>query len=497
MKITIDNKKITGMVSAAEYMPLMHRYLISQALTPDHDSITIANASTGIRATYTCLSELGLLDTIQTNYDGINKLACGESTLTYKLIIPIAAALGCKCEIFIAQHLMDQTMAGLFKILKIHGIHHEVTDSNKLKIWGRLTAGTYILPKGADADLISGLLFALPLLKEKSSLMIEGQLEDKEGVMMTLKVLSEAGINISYQINEQQGAQPAGKGGFIGASFKIPGSQTYNMPSTPWIEGDWTSAAYLLVAGAVGGGPVVLSGLNMLSSQKERVIIDILKAAGAHIEYGMNPPDGNEQNFFTNLRGKNVNGILYNVKPSEAEYIKVTGRHTNNASQVALFREKLNPLDIDARDIPKLIPALALLASAADGTSCIRNAFAADEEERQNVTGDVLANAEDATALHEESHYSSAARTVIETLENMGIMVWESEGNMYIEGDPGDEPLSGGYVDGGRNSQVIMMECAASCICRRAVSIYGAEYIEKADPSFFERIQILQVEDEW
>ncbi len=495
MKITIDNKKITGMVSAAQYLPLLHRYLISQALTPDHDQITIANASTGIRATYTCLSELGLLDTVQTNYDGINKLACGESTLTYKLIIPIAAAMGCKCEIFIAQHLMDQTMNNLFKILKIHGIHHEITDSNRLGIWGRLTAGTYILPKGADADLISGLLFALPLLKEKSSLMIEGELEDKEGVMMTLKVLSEAGIDISYQINDQKDDKSSGKGGFIGASFKIPGSQTYNMPSAPWVEGDWTSAAYLLTAGAVGGGPVVISGLNMLSSQKERIILDILKAAGAHIEYGMNPPDGDEKSFFTTLRGKNINGILYNVRPSEAEYVKITGRHINNAGQAVFFKDKLNSIDVDAGNVPRLIPALALLASAAEGTSCIRNVFSSGDDMNQDLSGQEIAAAADDNEMHEESRYNSAARTVIETLENMGIMVWESEGNMYIEGDPGYEPLSGGYVDGGRNSQVIMMECAASCICRRAVSIYGAEYIEKADPSFFDRIQTLQVED--
>lgn len=495
MKITIDNKKITGMVSAAPYMPLMHRYLISQALTPEHDQISISNASTGIRATYTCLSELGFLDTIQTNYDGINKLPCGESSLTYKLIIPIAAAMGCKCEIFIAQHLMDQTMANLFKILKIHGIHHEISDNNKLNIWGCLTAGTYILPKGADADLISGLLFALPLLKEKSSLMIEGQLENKEGVLMTLKVLSEAGIDISYQINDQQDDKLSGKGGFIGASFKIPGSQTYNMPSAPVVEGDWASAAYLLVAGAIGGGPVVVSGLNMLSSQKERVILDILKASGAHIEYGMDPPECSEQNFFTNLRGKNINGILYNVNPSEAQYVKITGRHTNNAGQVVLFKEKLNPFDIDAGDIPKLIPALALLGSVADGISCIRNVFIADENTGQGQTNRENANAEDSSWVHEESQYDSAARTVIETLENMGIMVWESEENIYIEGDPGYEPLSGGYVDGGRNSQVIMMECAASCICRRAISIYGAEYIEKADPAFFDRIQSIQIED--
>ena len=48
------------------------------------------------------------------------------------------------------------------------------------------------------------------------------------------------------------------------------------------MEGDWSGAAFLLVAGAIAGS-VTVKGLDMHSAQADKRILDVLKMCGAEI----------------------------------------------------------------------------------------------------------------------------------------------------------------------------------------------------------------------
>ena len=467
MNIALDNKRITGTIEAVEYTPLVHRYLICQALTDDHEPLSCTNLTRELRATVNCLKELELENGVEhIGEKEIHYLNCGDSENTFRLLMPIAAALGKNCEVTASRNLMEQPIEAFLKSMKVHGIRHEFLDARNMRIWGQLTAGTYILPATISTQFVSGLLYALPLLKENSVIMIDGELTDQKEINMTLETLKMSGIQIDVQMNPNR-PQAESRGGFIGASFRIRGKQKYNLKKRPLIEGDWSIAAYFLAAGAVCGGPVAIKGLNMNSCQHCRQIVNVLEKAGVSIEYGIENTETEGKNIFKSFMTKNIGGILYGISAADATYIKVTGPWSDPENISQFFqRERLKAFEIDAEKMRNVIPAIALIAAASRGTSCIRNACGKENEFQ--------------------------IEKLIQVLETLGVMIWEAEGDLFIEGYNGAEPLSGGRVSTFADGYIAMMEGIASCVSSSHVTIEKSEIIEKIYPKFFEKLYSMQ-----
>ena len=123
--------------------------------------------------------------------------------------------------------------------------------------------------------------------------------------------------------------------------FTIEGNQAYR-PSTYTIEGDWSGAAFLLVAGAIGGS-VVVKGLPVPSIQADSGVLEALKMAGARV---------------------------------------TMGRHS-----VSVERHNLSPFVFDATHCPDLFPPLVALAACCEGRSTILGArrLAHKESDRANA----------------------------------------------------------------------------------------------------------------
>ena len=81
------------------------------------------------------------------------------------------------------------------------------------------------MPGNVSSQYISGLLFALPLLTGDSKILLEGKLESRGYVDMTLQVIRKFGI----QIEESD------------TGFTVPGGQTYQAPQSYVVEGDWSN----------------------------------------------------------------------------------------------------------------------------------------------------------------------------------------------------------------------------------------------------------------
>jgi 3-phosphoshikimate 1-carboxyvinyltransferase len=94
------------------------------------------------------------------------------------------------------------------------------------------------------------------------------------------------------------------------------------------IEGDWSSASFFIVAGAIHGN-INVSGLNINSAQADRMLIDILNQAG----------------------------VNYSISNQQIQFSK-----TNH----------LNPFEFDATDCPDLFPPLVVLALHCNGISSIK-----------------------------------------------------------------------------------------------------------------------------
>jgi 3-phosphoshikimate 1-carboxyvinyltransferase len=135
-----------------------------------------------------------------------------------------------------------------------------------LTIKGPLSGGTCEIDGSVSSQLLTGLLMALPLA-EKDSVIKVKNLKSRPYIDMTIGILKTFGIvieNNDYEI------------------FRVKGKQKY-IPSEYTCEGDWSGAAFLLVAGAINGN-LTVNGLDSRSTQSDISILKALQSAGAKIE---------------------------------------------------------------------------------------------------------------------------------------------------------------------------------------------------------------------
>ncbi|MBO5059608.1 MAG: 3-phosphoshikimate 1-carboxyvinyltransferase [Clostridia bacterium] len=119
----------------------------------------------------------------------------------------------------------------------------------------------------------------------------------------------------------------------------------------------------------------------------------------------------------------------------------------------------LDATDIDASQIPDLVPILAVLAASRNARTVIRGA----ERLRLKESDRLLA--------------------MTECINSLGGKAEETDDGIIIYGTG---RLKGGRVDGFGDHRVVMSAAIASCICENEVEIDGAEAVKKSYPSFFE-----------
>jgi 3-phosphoshikimate 1-carboxyvinyltransferase len=206
---------------------------------------------------------------------------------------------------------------------------------------------------------------------------------------------------------------------FDGEPFSIPGNQTYHSPGELNVEGCWSNAAFWLVAGAIGTDSVACTGLDLQSWQGDRAILDILAQYGCCIETG-----------------------------------------GNNA---AVSGGKLRGMEINAQNTPDLVPILAVLGTAAEGTTVIRNAQRLRTKESDRL----------------------AAMT--DVLHSLGANITETEDGLIIQG----RALTGGDVSSWGDHRIAMAAAIAATICSEPVIIREAEAVNKSYPRFFDDLREL------
>ncbi len=209
----------------------------------------------------------------------LETLHAGESGLLARLMIPLLAALNDgPVTVTGEKTLCRRPLKGVSDIMASFGV---VVRENKvpLRIEGRLIPGVAEVSGKDGSQLISGLLSALPLCDKPSTLIVT-EPKSIPYMFITCDVLKHFGIRIS---SEMEGDAPMIEeqdwSACTGITFKIRGGQKYKAADFD-IEGDWSSAANFLVAGAVFGKAEV-SGLDTSSLQADLAIADILVQAGA------------------------------------------------------------------------------------------------------------------------------------------------------------------------------------------------------------------------
>lgn len=209
----------------------------------------------------------------------LNVLDCGESGLLTRLCIPLMAVLnGGPVTLVGKKTLLNRPLKGVADIMAAFGVPVR-TDHVPMEVNGPLIPGNAEISGKDGSQLISGLLAALPLCDGPSSVYVD-EPKSIPYMFITCDVLSKFGIRISSEMEgDEKMIEEQDWTGCSEISFKIKGGQRYKAAGFD-IEGDWSSAANFLVAGAVFGKAEV-SGLDSSSLQADISISDILVQAGA------------------------------------------------------------------------------------------------------------------------------------------------------------------------------------------------------------------------
>ena len=275
MNINVEKSVYNGSVNGVPSKSYAHRLLIASALKKGKTIINNIGNSKDVLATISCLNSLGasiICENGRAVVVGIKKpiedctFNAFESGSTLRFLIPIASAILNKSTFTGTKKLLSRPNEALYKTLRENGA---TIDGQVIR--GKIKSGKYYMDASISSQYVTGLLFALPLLDGDSQIILENNVVSKNYLDITLEVLDLA--KIKYEKT---------KDGFI-----VYGNQEYKLADELFCENDWSSASFMLVAGAIGKS-VSVDNINISSSQGDKVIIDILKEVGANVSVDKN-----------------------------------------------------------------------------------------------------------------------------------------------------------------------------------------------------------------
>lgn len=274
--ILIKPSELKGIIKAPPSKSLSHRAIICASLCNDKES-SIDNIilSEDIKATIEGMRHLGaeikIIEKDNNTYclkisrnNNIIKnpyINCRESGSTLRFLIPLGLVLTEKCTFTGSGKLVERPLDVYYKIFDQQNITCKTSNGIlPLSVSGTLIGGDYEVSGNISSQFISGLLFALPLLDNGSTIRITNEMESKGYVDLTLDILSKFNINIENKSYKE---------------FKISENSKYKSTSYT-VEGDLSQAAFFLVAHEIGND-VKCIGINEDSLQGDKEIINIIK----------------------------------------------------------------------------------------------------------------------------------------------------------------------------------------------------------------------------
>lgn len=403
----LKNPKTKSTVKAIASKSEVHRLLICAALSDKRTCIICEELNEDIRATADCLNALGA-DITYTDgtffvlpikeFSASPTLPCNESGSTLRFLLPLVSYSGQGGVFDTKGRLSQRPLSPLKEELEKSGAEIK-TENNLISVSGRCTEINFTVPGNVSSQFISGLIFMLT--RTGGTITVTENIESLPYIEMTLHALDIFGCRTQFTDN------------VITVQKTCPLISSQEITSS----GDWSNAAFFITLGVIGKEKITVTSLDFCSKQGDKAIIDILRTAGAKIE---------------------VNGNTVTAYPSE-----------------------LSGTQIDAGNIPDLVPVLSVAAANAKGTTRIYNCSRLRIKESDRI------------------------EAVKEMITALGGKIRIDNDDIIIEGSP----LSGGTVDSKNDHRIAMSAAVAAFTAKNEVTIIGAEAVNKSYPAFWDEIR--------
>lgn len=325
MIVKIKPGAITGNIEAPASKSSMQRALAAALIRKGETVIHNPGTSNDDKAALQNIQRLGAEAHWQegllvVNSNGVNPvhdvIDCGESGLGIRMFTPITAVSNRKLTVTGTGSLTTRPMDFFDEIFPKLGIQIQ-SNGGKLPmvIQGPLTPADVEVDGSLSSQFLTGLLMAYAAVGARDVTISVKDLKSKPYIDLTLAVLRDFGWEVEQQNHE---------------TFYFPGRKPPLQGKVEYrVEGDWSGAAFLLVAGAIAGD-ITVAGLDPQSTQADKAVLQAMMAAGV----GMS------------------------ITPNTIE----------------IRKSRMKAYQFDATECPDLFPPLVALAAYAQGTSVISGA---------------------------------------------------------------------------------------------------------------------------
>ena len=266
MDIEIRPSRAEGMVKAPPSKSAAHRLLLCAGLA--HGVSTVRNVafSEDILATLDVLRALGAQADIQGDvvtvrgadpFRAISQapVSCRESGSTLRFCIPLFLLSDETFTLTGKGRLMERPQTVYETICAQQGLRFE-RSGDSITLRGPLKAGSFSVPGNISSQFITGLMLALPLLDEDSTIELIPPVESRSYLNITVQALEAFGIQVDWSDEN---------------TLHVPGGQRY-LPQDVTVEGDYSNAAFFSALETLGDN-VTVTGLGK-SAQGDRVYQD-------------------------------------------------------------------------------------------------------------------------------------------------------------------------------------------------------------------------------
>jgi 3-phosphoshikimate 1-carboxyvinyltransferase len=326
MKATIQPSVLSGAILAAASKSSMQRACAAALVAKGTSLIHNPGHSNDDKAALDIIKRLGATWNIDGEEltiisQGIVPVAtdinCGESGLSIRMFTPIIALSDQELLINGEGSLLTRPMNFFDEILPLLGVSVQ-TNQGKLpfKLKGPLRPANIDIDGSLSSQYLTGLLFAYAASGARDVVIRVRDLKSRPYVDLTLDVMNKFGLKIPENRDYREF--------YFGDTAMTPDSQERRYYT---VEGDWSGGAFLLVAGVIAGS-VKVRGLDLLSTQADKAIVNALMSANASMAI--------------------------------------------DAKGIQLHAGPMNAFEFDATDCPDLFPPLVALAAYCNGVTRLR-----------------------------------------------------------------------------------------------------------------------------
>ncbi len=338
---------------------------------------------------------------------------CGESGLGIRMFTPIAALSDQSITVEGIGSLLKRPMHFFDTIFPKLGIEIQSQAGYlPIQIKGPLKPANIEVDGSLSSQFLTGLLMAFAATENTNAVIEVQGLKSKPYIDLTLSVLNTFGWKVQHQDYKR---------------FEFLAHPPLADHIDYTVEGDWSGAAFLLVAGAIAG-PIVVKGVQLNSTQADKAVIQALKDAGASIV---------------------INENAIQIGPAK-----------DKAGVVG----SLKAFEFDATHCPDLFPPLVALAAVCNGVTILHGV---------------------SRLAHKES---DRGLTLQKEFAKLGIRIELNEDRMMVYGGTG---IKGAEVFSQHDHRIAMACGVAALCADGPITITDAEAVNKSYTDFFKHLQHL------